>query len=499
MVESWIHGKILWRVVLVLSFLFVMVYSIPRLTTAPRLWLDEAKNIELAQSFNSAWRLDMEIAPGQFTGVPHLLQSTGYPVTIPLAFIFKIFGMNFTAARLYMLVWIFVTLCALYHFLKNMFGERHAVLGLALIVSFASFYDNGRTIMGEIPGFFFLISGLYFWLFRGSLWQAGLLLGLAVVCKPSIYFILIPTLVIVLGLRSGWFKNISILGASLFPAILLWLFLVPEQPFQLRTWLELFDSYKDPFYPTSMAVNFIANIKNIIHTPTLIYFAVWFGCVILWRFLSWKSVKNVSSPRDEVSSEFRIKVLYDFVIVYTLFAFVYYLRSPGWLRYTVAAELLLLSLLPHAFLMLSEKCKNFLAYLKLTPAIFSCSVMFFLVAFQVFHLFHGAKIYRSDSDMKTATYLAGTFPNESVAYFNSINVSIFKERPKRLMTLDWTVVPHLSLKNTFKNVDPFSIKPLPSGAVFHKGQTFPVNVSAEVPRRYSLLTTMGGYDIYKLK
>ena len=77
--------------------LFLILYcavffSLPALVTKPRLWADEAKTIELAKNFLKFGKLDIETAPGEFSGYQHLLQSTGYPLTVPLAGFFKIFG-----------------------------------------------------------------------------------------------------------------------------------------------------------------------------------------------------------------------------------------------------------------------------------------------------------------------------------------------------------------------------------------------------------------------
>ena len=63
--------------------LVVALCSFPVLTTWPRVWIDEGKDIELARGFLNAGKLDIEIAPWQFSGVASLLQSTGYPVTVP--------------------------------------------------------------------------------------------------------------------------------------------------------------------------------------------------------------------------------------------------------------------------------------------------------------------------------------------------------------------------------------------------------------------------------
>ena len=155
--------------ILAAILLFVFAVSLPTLTTRPRLWADEAKSIELALNFERFGALDMQTAPGEFSGVAHLLQSTGYPVTVPLAGIFSLFGFGMTQARLFMLLWMIAALCVIFFFLRRLFGAREALFALALIATFASFHDNGRTVVGEIPGFLFLLMGLWILLFSSEL------------------------------------------------------------------------------------------------------------------------------------------------------------------------------------------------------------------------------------------------------------------------------------------------------------------------------------------
>src|SRR3989338_10109557 len=228
--------------ILAAILLFVLAVSLPTLTTRPRLWADEAKSIELALNFERFGMLDMQTAPGELSGIPHLLQSTGYPVTAPLAGIFSLFGFSMTVARTYMLFWMIAALCGIFFFLRRLFGVREAIFAIALIATFASFHDNARTVVGEIPGFLFMIIGLWVLLFHfqydenhlffesasepakrevryGNVGEwineviafervktrkkqmilvaiAGLFFGLAVVTKPSIYMAILPAIAV---------------------------------------------------------------------------------------------------------------------------------------------------------------------------------------------------------------------------------------------------------------------------------------------------------------
>jgi 4-amino-4-deoxy-L-arabinose transferase-like glycosyltransferase len=92
-------------------------------------------------------------------------------VTVPLAIAFKIFGFSATVARAYMVVWMIVMIVAVFLFTKKYFGELEAGLASVLVSSFASFYGTGRSVMGEIPGFTFLLLGIHMWLSKKYYWS----------------------------------------------------------------------------------------------------------------------------------------------------------------------------------------------------------------------------------------------------------------------------------------------------------------------------------------
>src|SRR5206468_2314742 len=152
-----------------------------------------------------------------------LLQSTGYPVTVPLALLFKIFGYHFTLARLYMLAWLTAAVLAAFLIARKFFDRYLAVFSLLLITTFASFYGSGRTVVGDIPGFLFFLGGLSAWLRYKNRYLAGLLWGVAVVAKPSLFGLIIPAITLVLLLEPRqFFKNISQVAIGMLPAGLVW-------------------------------------------------------------------------------------------------------------------------------------------------------------------------------------------------------------------------------------------------------------------------------------
>src|SRR3989338_4326806 len=203
-----------YTIIFICALVFVIVFSVSNLVTKPKLWTDESVSIDIARSFLNYGALSPQIAPDTLYPLPHLIQSTGYPVTVSLAAFFKLFGYGFYQARIFMLLWILVTLSVLFVLGRRLFGGGYSLLALLLCVSFASFYGSGRTVVGEIPGFFFLLAGFYCVFTRQRFFWAGIFWGLAVVAKPSVFGLIIPTVLFTLLLmREDWRVFFKKLGA----------------------------------------------------------------------------------------------------------------------------------------------------------------------------------------------------------------------------------------------------------------------------------------------
>jgi hypothetical protein len=86
------------------------------------------------------------------------------PVVIgPVALAFKIFGTSLETARCVMVAF-FLGLClATYGFSRGLFGDKVALVSVALLVGTYSSIYLGRTLYGEVPAYFFLLLGLIAW------------------------------------------------------------------------------------------------------------------------------------------------------------------------------------------------------------------------------------------------------------------------------------------------------------------------------------------------
>ncbi|MDO8482912.1 MAG: glycosyltransferase family 39 protein [bacterium] len=458
-----------------LGIIFVLAVSFWTFTTKPKISTDEAISIELARNFQTHGVLSIKTAPADFYRFGERIQSTGYPVTIPLALFFELFGYGLTQARFYMLVWIVATLSFLLWLGIKWFGERNALVAFFLVVTFASFYANGRTVVGEIPGFLFLLVGLYFLFSRGQRLWAGFFFGLAVVSKLSVFGLIIPVLILVYLIEwRKFFQTLTPIAIGMLPAGLLWIFLSLNQPLLKSTWITLFHFYQNP-YSSSISSNVINNIIAIPHSTTLIYFGILFIIIICARFL-------VENSR---------KTLYNFVIIYGIAAFVYYLRSPGWLRYILISELLILFLLPHALTLIFARLRD-----RYPRALFSgwlpAGVLVALIVVQCVQMFTVSDIFYSDGAIRAATSINRNFPGKSVGVLNAVEVAVWLDTPERYLAMDLAGLPQIGL-------NPLLQEKLPEVVVSNIGQRFLVEGQEVVNSNYVIFGAVGSYTIYELK
>ena len=467
-------------IIFLCSLVFVIVFSISTLVTKPKLWTDESVSIDIARSFLMYGALSPQIAPDTFYAFPHLIQSTGYPVTVSLAAFFKLFGYGLYQARVFMLLWILAALTTLFFLGRRMFGTRQASLVLLLIVSFASFYGSGRTVVGEIPGFFFLLVGFYCVVARQHFFLAGILWGLAVVAKPSVFGLIIPTVFLTLLLeRASWrnfLKRLCLVAVGMIPAGIGWIFFVVKEPFVLETWRSIGTFYSNP-YSSSIYDNVVRNLSTIFHSTTLIYFGLLFLIILFARYLI---------------KEGRLRFVYNFTTIYTILAFLYYLRSPGWLRYVLIAELLILFLLPYSCeqlaLWVKERWSNFTVSSERMVGVF----IGVLITIQFIQLFSVADIFSSDAGLPVARYVNEKFPDKSISFLNALDVSVSVNTEKRFNTFELTGMPLFGTNTLLPSEPPDVIVSTRNDHFIKEGQRV-------LDNRYIMDATVGGYVIYVKK
>ncbi len=316
--------------------------SVTNLTSWPAFWYDEAVAVEISHNFADTGVLNVMVAPHEFSPHAMMIGANGYPLTVPLAGIFKIAGFSLEIARAYMLVWCLALIAVIFFFIKKYFGFAQACAAGILILSFSSFFANGRTLTGEIPGFAFLLLGLWLLLSERHLY-AGILLGLAAATKPSLYLLLcLPAAVDIFFFSSHKIKHLLLTAAGYVVPIAIWFALTVPWPISSTFIKGILEYYKNPFGSGSILGNISSNIVQAPHSSTLFYF----GFLIVAIAVGWYFSPKESTPASRI---------YLFLSIVAAISFFYYLRSPGWLRYLLPLELCTLVLLPHFIQKISQR------------------------------------------------------------------------------------------------------------------------------------------------
>lgn len=372
--------------------LFVTLYSFSTLTTRPAYWYDEAMNVELARNFADFGKLDLIVAPNTFSGQGALVGSTGYTVTVPLAGFFRLFGFGLSQARIYMLLWMSALILVFFFVALKMWGTRVAYFGTLLITTFAPFYGNGRSVMGEIPGFLFFLCSFYF-LERKKWWQSGILLGLSVVSKPSVFIFLIPAFsLVVLSEREAWkqkLQNLVQLGASSMLALLPFFAIYADEITRGGLFVNILEHFKNPYEKAGISAfeNITHNLPTLITSTTFWYLWLMLACVFAALFLE----------RTMLREQSRLFIVASVYLPLSLFQ---YLKSLGYLRYLIAAELLIFILFLVALPALSRFATGRFKFLPEAKHI-TTAIVAVMALVQVTHLFTYANLYSSSKAPKT--------------------------------------------------------------------------------------------------
>ncbi len=451
----------------------VIVFSFTTLTTKPRIWYDEGINIESAVNLLRFQTLDMQTRPGAFSGVPYLIESTGYPVIAPLSLFFASFGIGFTQARIYMLLWMVAALISIFFFVKKMSDEKSALGAVVLVATFAPFYANGRTVMGEIPGFVFFLWAIYFLLWRERYLASGILFGLAIATKTSVYISIIPALIVLFALYKKRFSWAGIVKTFVGIGIILGtrILSVMPHPFSMSEWMDVAALFKNPFGAgVSPLDSFLKNLMNAPFNTTILYFSLLLA-VILWIY--WKTRHESAIARS----------LLVFLGIYGIGSFLYYLKSPGWLRYVVAAELLLLMF----FVVFLKKCVD---SSQRKHAFYG--VILLLACVQGYHLVNGAEIFYSDSEEQVVQLTNSEFKDKTIGVFNVPEVGALIDPARKYQTYRMLGVPPLGEHPALYAQPPdiFIIK------LEEDEATMSPEEYSIFKRNYRFLKTVGRYAIY---
>src|SRR3989344_5363163 len=318
--------------------LLLFFLSTYRLTESPPIWTDEWHLSQVAMNMVSQGpQTLLQVAPGQFESGAYSATS-GYPVLFPVAAAFSLFGMTLTSARLVMAVFIVLFAFVAWRLAARQMPLLLATYALWLLSSFAPLYGNGKNVLGEVPGLFYLTLFLLFfnlietgkksWV---NFTLAGLFLGLAGVTKPIFLLLLLPVAVTVLFSLKLLTPLKTFAGFGAFAAaVALWIWV----QFGGQSLYQMIAYYANPF-----AIDTTASISHnaflFVSAPqpfyALVLLAIW-ALSILVRIRKQQTI----SRTEYLAAGF------------TLLIYLAFLRITPYYRYYFVGEVFALLYLPFA-------------------------------------------------------------------------------------------------------------------------------------------------------
>lgn len=187
---------------------FVLFLAVFNLTNYPVTWFDEGSHLHVPKTLlRFGVYADYSSEGFRYYG-PTV--GVGPTVMLPIAAVFKLFGVGLLQARLVIVLYLLATIYVFYRLAAILGGQRLAWVATALLITSRgiSLLEYGRQVLGEVPGLFFVLAGLGLWFatWEKATWRqlslVGLLLGLAMVTKNQYLLVLAPTL----GL--AWLANL---------------------------------------------------------------------------------------------------------------------------------------------------------------------------------------------------------------------------------------------------------------------------------------------------
>ena len=195
---------ILWTIV-ILAVYFLVFHN---LTRYPAPWFDEGSHLHVPKTLvTHGVYADISSEGFRYYG-PTV--GVGPTVMLPIAGMFKLFGIGLLQARIVMALYLLAAVYVFYRLVEHLSGKLVAWIAVILMVSSRSvlLLEYGRQVLGEVPGIFFLFLAMYLWFSKWDendwkrLSLIGLFFGLAMITKYQYLLFIAPTLIL------SWFLDI---------------------------------------------------------------------------------------------------------------------------------------------------------------------------------------------------------------------------------------------------------------------------------------------------
>jgi len=391
-----------------------------RLSESPRIWYDEGFLTQIAMNLAEYGKQAIQVAPGEFVSTG--MVSSGYPLYYPVGTAYKLLGVGVLQGRLAMVVFMISFFLASYIFIRLLFGARYALWMIPLLSTFPMLYGSGKSVLGEIPGLFFLILCLISLVaLEKSSWRnlwaygfLGLTTGLCLATKP-IFMLLFPAIALAYFLYR---KHIDmrwsgfVIAASFFAMAMSWWFHM--QFGAENSFGKIISLYANPYEAVNIWGNIIHNALLFFTETTPI-----FGLLLL---VIWAGALISRYRRSE-----RIAIAETAAFVFCLLILLAFLRAEPFYHCIFPAITIGLIFLPYTGLYLFNRIREhwfpqrIFSYIPYTLFV----ALIILNAYQLRSSSYVASYYQSHNTRDIEMYFNSFDPDKSVFVYNVPELVIF--------------------------------------------------------------------------
>lgn len=412
-----------WYIPLVVLALLIAAFAATyRLSESPATWYDEGFFIQCAMNLAENGVQAMQLAPHEYLSSWSI--SAGYPLMLPIAASFKLFGVSLLHARAVMVLYLILFLVAAYLFMKREVGTRSAVIALFLLATFPVLYGDGKAVLGEVPALFYLMLTLLTlqalerrqYLSRRLFFLAGLSLGLTFAAKYTA-MVAVPALLVALfikrrSLPRDWLSWVLALLGFIAP-VLLWV----HFQFAPTDSVGLIFGYMTNPYDTATANILPLMLHNMLSFVTQIS-----PLYLLIAFVPWPLSLYLRKKEGMTVSLAEITAF-----VFTLFILFAYLLSPGWYKYFFLANCVILMFFPFTALYVFRRLALPMPFLRrfVWVPYAVCAALVLLQSYQLSHSSYVAGYYQSTNTSALEAYFSKEDPSKSVFLYNVPEVAVF--------------------------------------------------------------------------
>lgn len=316
-----------WKLPELALLLLGSFFALRELGTFPAAWSDDSLFMIVAR----------QVAEGKGYVLPILSHAWPYPyilavgptLIVPVALAVKLLGFSVAAARIPMVIYIGLSALFFHLWAQRIFDRATARWATALLLTLSTFINTGKTVMGEIPGFFFLVLGL--WLLAGerrTRWAdvcIGVCFGLSIITKLT-YGLLFPALGLAWLFAAAKKDRCALLSLTVIGTVAAAVFL-PWRLLEMSSATGLAKDFAFLFEGEEGGLNILQGEYGILLRPQYLYY----GFMLLLGSLGlWMGSERLGR--------------YGWVVVAALIALftLYFLSSFGWYRHLLPAHLLLI-------------------------------------------------------------------------------------------------------------------------------------------------------------